>query len=90
MGGDLAEGYPYWLNGLVPLVALLNDTSYIEALHAQLEHILSNASAPEDKQWLGPLDERSTGAKPCPFLFVMSFTTLCPEPVLVKRSFLIL
>eukprot|EP01046_Picozoa_sp_COSAG06_P034417 COSAG06_NODE_3603_length_5131_cov_5.927862_4_plen_87_part_00 len=86
MGGDLAEGYPYWLNGLVPLVALLNDTSYIEALHAQLEHILSNASAPEDKQWLGPLDERSTRAKTPPF----SGAEFCPKPVLVNRSFLIL
>ena len=58
MGNMLAEGYPYWLNGWVPLVALLNDTEYITALHAQVQLIVSNATG--QAGWLGPGYERST------------------------------
>ena len=37
-----------------------NDTRYIGALHAQVDHIIANASATADAGWLGPLDEDST------------------------------
>jgi hypothetical protein len=52
-GGD----GPYWLNGYVPLVALLNDTAYIAALHSQTEYVLAQAAANDG--WLGPLFEKS-------------------------------
>ena len=53
----LSETYPYWLNGYVPLVALLNDTAYIAALHSQTEYVLAQAAANDG--WLGPLFEKS-------------------------------
>ena len=59
-GGRLAEGYPYWLNGFVPLASLLNDSSYMAALQLQVRQIITNASVYGDG-WLGPLYERSQG-----------------------------
>eukprot|EP01051_Picozoa_sp_SAG22_P009225 SAG22_NODE_754_length_7443_cov_4.952478_2_plen_230_part_00 len=40
-------------------MALLGDTLYMDDLHAQVMHIVSNASSAQDNGWLGPLDERS-------------------------------
>lgn len=54
----LSETYPYWLNGYVPLVALLDNQPYIQALHKQTQHVLSQAAT--QGSWLGPLFERST------------------------------
>lgn len=60
-GGHLAEGYPYWLNGFVPLARLLNDSSYVATLQLQIHQIITNASAQKQGGWLGPLYERSRG-----------------------------
>eukprot|EP01043_Picozoa_sp_COSAG02_P054517 COSAG02_NODE_6184_length_3746_cov_1.581300_2_plen_199_part_00 len=54
----LSETYPYWLNGYVPLVALLDNQPYIQALHKQTQFVLAQAAA--QGSWLGPLFEKST------------------------------
>lgn len=46
------------LNGYVPLVALLDNKAYIQALHGQTQHVLAQASA--QGGWFGPLFEQST------------------------------
>jgi hypothetical protein len=60
-GGRLAEGYPYWLNGFVPLASLLKDTRYMAALQLQIHLIITNATTQQQGGWLGPLYERSRG-----------------------------
>ena len=54
----LSETYPYWLNGYVPLVALLDNQPYIQALHQQTQFVLAQAAS--QGAWLGPLFEKST------------------------------
>ena len=54
----LSETYPYWLNGYVPLVALLDNQPYIQALHQQTQFVLAQAAT--QGAWLGPLFEKST------------------------------
>ena len=42
----------------MPLVALLDNKEYIQALHGQTQHVLAQATA--QGGWLGPLFEQST------------------------------
>jgi hypothetical protein len=59
-GGFMGETYAYWLNGMLPLATLLNDTGVLSRqLRSQVQVIVARASAQND--WLGPLDARSQG-----------------------------
>jgi len=53
----LAESYPYWLNGIVPLATLLGDDAKgMQAeVKAQFDYILDEAESSKNKGWLGPL-----------------------------------
>ena len=61
--GFMAETYPYWLNGMVPLSALLGDTADNGLLRRQLQAQVRTivARAQEHQDWLGPIDARSQG-----------------------------
>ena len=55
--GPMAEAFPYWLNGALPLAVLLNDTEMLGDIRSMFSTILKaahNASDAESQWWFGP------------------------------------
>ena len=48
----LAESYPYWLNGFLPLAVQLDDRVKMAEIHTQMDRIFAEAGA--NRGWLGP------------------------------------
>lgn len=48
---DLNEGYPYWLNGAVPLAYSLDNSRVKAQVHSSVEYVLAHQSS---DGWLGP------------------------------------
>ena len=61
--GGTAEGWergPYWLDGVVPLAFLLDDTRLIDKVHQWVDYILNHQ---QEDGWLGPIRDSSSGDK---------------------------
>ena len=60
IGGD-AEGWergPYWLDGIVPLAFLLNDTKLLAKARRWMDYILTHQ---QPDGWLGPCNAKRSG-----------------------------
>ena len=56
-GGFMAETFPYWFNGAVPMAVLSDDADLLALLRRQVSAMLAAAAAQDE--WIGPLDARS-------------------------------